>query len=78
MKEHFRILIPDIIESVFFMGNLDAEYRKLRNDIRTSRADYPFCKYCDFIDAGLRMDTVDDTLHHREANHGARQSLFRK
>ena len=24
MKEHFRILIPDIIESVFFMGNLDA------------------------------------------------------
>ena len=54
------------------------EYRKLRNDIRTSRADYPFCKYCDFIDAGLRMDTVDDTLHHREANHGARQSLFRK
>lgn len=54
------------------------EYRKLRKDIRTSRADYAFCKYCDFIDAGLRMDTVDDTLHHREANHGARQSLFRK
>ncbi len=54
------------------------EYRKLRKDIRTSRADYTFCKYCDFIDAGLRMDTVDDTLHHREANHGARQSLFRK
>ena len=24
MKEHFRILIPDIIESVFFMGDLDA------------------------------------------------------
>lgn len=54
------------------------EYQKLRRDIHTSRADYPFCKYCDFIDAGLRMDTVDDTLHHREANHGARQSLFRK
>lgn len=54
------------------------QYQKLRKDIRTSRADYTFCKYCDFIDAGLRMDTVDDTLHHREANHGARQSLFRK
>ncbi len=54
------------------------QYQKLRKDIRTSRADYAFCKYCDFIDAGLRMDAVDDTLHSREANHGARQSLFRK
>lgn len=54
------------------------DYRTLREAIRQSRADYGFCKYCDFIDAGLRMDVVDDTLHHREANHGARQSLFRK
>ena len=54
------------------------EYKKLRQAIRTSRSDYGFCKYCDFIDAGLRMDVVDDTLKHRDANHGARQSLFRK
>lgn len=54
------------------------EYKKIRQAIRTSRGDYNFCKYCDFIDAGLRMDAVDDTLKHRAANHGARQSLFRK
>lgn len=53
-------------------------YQELRQKIRTSRADYSFCKYCDFIDAGLRMDTVNDTLNHREANHGARQTMFRK
>ena len=54
------------------------EYQELRKAIRASRGDYNFCKYCDFIDAGLRMDVVDDTLKHRDANHGARQSLFRK
>ena len=54
------------------------EYKKLRQAIRTSRSDYGFCKYCDFIDAGLRMDAVDDTLNNRDARHGARQSLFRK
>ena len=57
--------------------NSDA-YKNLREKIRTSRAGYDFCKYCDFIDAGLRMDTVNDTLNHREANHGARQTMFRK
>ena len=50
---------------------------KLRQDIKHSRANYPFCKYCDFIDAGLRMDAVDDVLNGREM-HGARQSLTRK
>lgn len=54
------------------------EYQKLRQAIRPGRGDYNFCKYCDFIDAGLRMDVVDDTLKHRNANHGARQSLFRR
>ena len=54
------------------------EYQKLRQAIRSGRGDYSFCKYCDFIDAGLRMDVVDDTLKNRAANHGARQSLFRK
>lgn len=54
------------------------EYKKLRETLRNTRSEYSFCKYCDFIDAGLRMDAVDDTLKNREANHGARQSLFRK
>lgn len=54
------------------------EYKEVRQAIRESRSNYPFCKYCDFIDAGLRMDAVVDTLNHREANHGARQSLFKK
>ncbi len=54
------------------------EYKKVREAIRTTRANYSMCKYCDFIDAGLRMDAVDDTLKGRAANHGARQSLFRK
>lgn len=54
------------------------EYKELRESIRETRANNPFCKYCDFIDAGLRMDAVVDTLNHREANHGARQSMFKK
>lgn len=52
------------------------EYKKVREAIRGGRQNYPFCKYCDFIDAGLRMDTVNDVLANREARHGARQSLF--
>lgn len=53
-------------------------YKNVRNAVRETRANFDFCKYCDFIDAGLRMDAVDDTLKHRDANHGARQSLFKK
>ena len=53
-------------------------YKNVRNAVRETRANFDFCKYCDFIDAGLRMDAVDDTLKHRDANHGARQSMFRK
>ena len=54
------------------------KYRILREAIRTGRQDYPFCKHCDFIDAGLRMDAVDDVLKNRGAMHGARQSMFKK
>ena len=53
-------------------------YRHIRECIKYSRAGYPFCKYCDFIDAGLRMDAVDDALQNKGIQHGARQSLFRK
>jgi len=53
------------------------EYKKARNAIKDGRQNYPFCKFCDFIDAGLRMDAVNDILAGREANHGARQSLLK-
>ncbi len=52
-------------------------YRKLREAIKDGRHNYPFCKYCDFIDAGLRMDAVNDVLHHSDKMHGARQSMLR-
>lgn len=50
-------------------------YQKLRKDIKDGRQNYPFCKYCDFIDAGLRMDAVNDVLKGNDIMHGARQSL---
>ena len=49
-------------------------YQKLRQALRNGRHNYPFCKHCDFIDAGLRMDAVNDLLNGREMR-GARQSL---
>ena len=35
-------------------------YQELRKrmEMKGGRANHPFCKYCDFIDAGLRMDEV--------------------
>lgn len=54
------------------------KYQELRRAIVTGRQNYPFCKYCDFIDAGLRMDAVDDVLKNRGQLHGARQSVFKK
>ena len=52
------------------------EYTEVREKIKDGRQNWPFCKFCDFIDAGLRMDAVDDVLAGREM-HGARQSLKR-
>ena len=52
-----------------------APYQHLRTAIAGGRDKYEFCKYCDFIDAGLRMDAVKDELNHSETLHGARQSL---
>lgn len=54
------------------------EYKAIREKLKETRSNYDFCKYCDFIDAGLRMDAVEDTLKHRDANHGARQTMFKK
>lgn len=55
------------------------QYQELRDRVKDGRQNYDFCKYCDFIDAGLRMDMVNDTLKHsNETMHGSRQSLFRK
>lgn len=52
------------------------QYQELRMAIKDGRQQYSFCKFCDFIDAGLRMDTVNDVLGNRDAMHGARQSLL--
>ncbi len=38
------------------------KYQELRNLIKNGRQNYPFCKHCDFIDAGLRMECVDKIL----------------
>ena len=53
-------------------------YRKLRDAVKDGRQNYPFCRNCDFIDAGLRMDAADDVMKHHEKMHGARQSFFKK
>ena len=54
------------------------KYQELRKQIQNGRQHYPFCKHCDFIDAGLRMDAVNDILKNNETLHGARQSIFKK
>lgn len=38
------------------------QYQELRNLVKDGRQNYPFCKHCDFIDAGLRMECVNDVL----------------
>lgn len=38
------------------------KYQDLRKKVAMGRQNYPFCKHCDFIDAGLRMDIVNDIL----------------
>jgi radical SAM protein with 4Fe4S-binding SPASM domain len=53
------------------------KYKKLREAISGGRQNWPFCKNCDFIDAGLRMDAVDDVLNDRPMR-GARQTMFSK
>ena len=52
-------------------------YHKLRETISSGRQNYDFCRYCDFIDAGLRMDAAEDELNHSEKLHGAREALHK-
>lgn len=70
--------LADLHETPLKEGWNSDRYKSLREAIRTGRQNYPFCKHCDFIDAGLRMDAVDDILKNRGAKHGARQSMFKK
>ncbi len=37
-------------------------YQELRSKVKDGRQNYPFCKHCDFIDAGLRMEIVDNII----------------
>ncbi len=52
-------------------------YKQARKLIKDGRQNYPFCRHCDFIDAGLRMDAVNDVLAGKPMR-GARQSVFAK
>ena len=70
--------LADLHETPLKDGWNSKKYQSLREAIRTGRQNYPFCKHCDFIDAGLRMDAVDDVLKNRGTMHGARQSMFKK
>lgn len=38
------------------------KYQEFRQAVAKGRQNYAFCKHCDFIDAGLRMQIVDDIL----------------
>lgn len=40
-------------------------YQDLRNLVKTGRQNYPFCRHCDFIDAGLRMEIVDTIIQNK-------------
>ena len=70
--------LADLHEVTVKEGWNSEKYRKLREDLRAGRQNYPFCKHCDFIDAGLRMVAVQDELNHSEVLHGAKQSLSQK
>ena len=37
-------------------------YQELRKRMIGGRQNHPFCKHCDFIDAGLRMQIIDNKL----------------
>lgn len=69
--------LADIHEVSLVDGWNSKPYKELREKIADGRQNYPFCKYCDFIDAGLRMDAVNDALTGGKM-HGARQSVFKK
>ena len=38
------------------------KYQELRQAVRNGRQNYAFCKHCDFIDAGLRMEIVEEIV----------------
>ncbi len=63
-------------ESIAEAWNTKA-YKQARALIKDGRQNHPFCKHCDFIDAGLRMDAVEDVLNGRPMR-GARQTMFSK
>ena len=44
------------------------KYRELRLKLRTGRQNDPMCAHCDFIDAGLRMHTVNEILKNDKKN----------
>ena len=47
------------------------KFMEVRRAIAEGRQEYPFCKHCDFIDAGFRMEIVKNILagNQEAANH---------
>ncbi len=41
-------------------------YRQLRNALRFGREQYPFCRGCDFVDAGIRNQFIKEALCKRQ------------
>lgn len=70
--------LADLNETSIDQAWNSIKYQELRQAITTGRQNYAFCKHCDFIDAGLRMDLVNDVLKNQNHRHGARQTLFGK
>ncbi len=72
-----RTMIADLNKEPIKDAWNNERYRQIRQAISDGRQNWPFCKHCDFIDAGLRMDAVSDILNGRPLR-GARQSMFAK
>ncbi|MFI3215129.1 MAG: SPASM domain-containing protein [Eubacteriales bacterium] len=54
--------LADLDEMSIADGWNSKKYQELRQAIKKGRQNYDFCKHCDFIDAGLRMNIVNDIL----------------
>ncbi|MCR4650662.1 MAG: SPASM domain-containing protein [Lachnospiraceae bacterium] len=70
-----RTTLADLTKEPLQEAWQSVAYKEARKQIAGGRQNYPFCKHCDFIDAGLRMDAVSDVLNGRKMR-GARQSMF--
>ena len=52
--------LADLNETSLKEAWSNENYRELREKVRGGRHNYDFCKYCDFIDAGLRAEITEE------------------